>query len=207
MTPYFRLIGLSLFMLCGCAPMMSVPPSTPMPTGQNKEIGMSLNGGAGFQDSPLHDLAHLPPRSSTALNLQFHRRHRLSHQAEAGAIGSIGSTIAVGGYYRGKGFSNDTFTVAPQVELGLVWVGLRLPMAVKLDDQFQMTTQPGLVVGPSSALTLPLGFSRSIRNGWRIDSEVGVLYYVTGSSSMLGPSAPPWGLMGQVGFAYHGSKI
>jgi hypothetical protein len=203
------LLGISWFVFWACAPMMSAPPSPPIPATENNEVGLSVNGGAAFEASPFLDFAHLPPTSDTLFNMQLHYRHMLPNGGEVGSITSAGypSMISGGGYYRAVGYSNDIFNVAPQVELGWLWVGFRVPMALKLDDKVWVTTQPAISSGVASALMVPLGISRTIGKGWRLDSEIGMRYDIREmDGGMFHSPAGPWNLMGQVGISYHGSK-
>ena len=207
-TPnHFCQLMLSCFMLFGFAPMMSAPPSIHMPAGQTSEVGYSVNGGAAFQETPLHDLAHMPPPNGALAHIQFHYRYLLDDGYEVGNISTIGypSIVSTGVYLRTKGVSNDIFSLSGQAEFGINWCGIRLPMSLKLDDDAQFTTQPTIVLGPSSAVSVPLGISRTLANGWRLDSEIGTRYLLI-DSVINGRHFGPWSLIGQVGISYHGTS-
>jgi hypothetical protein len=203
------LLGISWFVFWACAPMMSAPPSPPIPDTQVHESGISINGGAMFAENPLGDLAHPQGYNGGALNLQTHYRRPIVAGGEFGLISSIGlpSMIAGGAYYRAPGYSGDIFNIAPQIELGFLWTGFRVPMSVKVEDKVWVTTQPALTAGSQSHLMVPLGISRTLGKGFRLDSEFGVRYELNGEYGFeYLDIGGPWAFMGQVGISYHGKR-
>jgi hypothetical protein len=171
-------------------------------------VGLSANGGANFNEPPFRVLLNQPDVNIPLGNAQMHFRNPTGTGGEWGMLASLGYTSMLSGgvYVRGAGISNDIISVAPQGEIGWLWMGVRLPTAVKLDDKVWLTTQPAIQGGMMSSVFLPLGVSRTLGEGWRLDSEIGARYHLAqkepGEGPRWGPEYEPWSLMAQVGISY-----
>jgi hypothetical protein len=124
----------------------------------------------------------------------YYRGKREGGRSERGAVLSLGthSSVGAGGYFRinlGEGSDGEETEPAPivslamQIELGFLYAGLSMPIAVAVTDYFWITSQPRLAMiatdsgflGPESdgGLILPLGVSFSGNSGLALDLSCG----------------------------------
>ena len=177
MAHYRPACALLLGIASGCGPMMAAPGAPPIPTHGDTEVA---HGGVGGIVQP-HAFAEDPPRVILPLaTYQFSLRSPIGRDEtnEMGLIGTVGtpSGLSGGAFFRhalvGKApTSNGQMSL--QLSGGLAWIGVSVPVALKLSDTAWITTQPGLRTTAHPILHLPIGISFDVGNGKRIDTELG----------------------------------
>jgi hypothetical protein len=84
-------------------------------------------------------------------------------------------TFASGGaYYRFYGEQSDRIKKGHQIEVGSLWAGYSIPIAVPLNDHTWFTTQPSIRFSAVSIVQLPVGVSIEFGKQGRLDAEVGL---------------------------------
>jgi len=166
----FYLTGAGLtvkLILLGCAPIIGVPSSRPMIGSVKSEIGF----GGGYLGAISDDDRY---SYQSAMGHIYVRRTSKSQKFDYGTVvNGNQTTLGVGGFIRlnaceGKN-SDSIVNCGLQVDLGLIYAGLSVPLAVEVLDDIWITSQPSVTtladgwdfVGPSGfpAARLPFGVS------------------------------------------------
>lgn len=158
--------SIAWFVLWACAPMSSNPPPTPMPEAAKRELTVGTTGG--HHDSVLP--TYLQASARIATGSDKHHEAGFLVNAPLEMIGYIGA----GGYYRHSLVHDDTISAGLQVELGWAWGGASLPLAYRVTDSFWLTTMPGVGIGFSNLVRLPVGIGWQYNEHARLDAEMGI---------------------------------
>jgi hypothetical protein len=155
--------------------MMTAPPAMPFEAGSTREFGASGNGlyqlldakTASERDPEIHGNAQFWYRSQSPTF--ENEEHGFLFQAGT-------SSFLSGGAYKRTTLKNEPgrFYIAHQIEGGWLWVGVSLPMAFSVTDNFWISTQPSLRYTYIGLVQAPLGFHLKMKNGYRLDAEGGV---------------------------------
>ena len=196
------LFSMAWFTLWACAPMMSAPPSPPIPSDYSKEFGLGLNAGVGTEDffelprdcgylepaavhSPEYDECMSPIRGGLRVvsqhavgSVQLWQRFQVGARRhnEMGLLLQAGmpTLLSGGAYFRINANKGGPLQVGHQFEAGGMWFGYSLPIAVPLGDKAWLTTKPAIRASAFSKVQLPVGFSIELGKRARLDAEVGV---------------------------------
>jgi hypothetical protein len=178
----------ALFLLSGCAPMMTALLVMPFEAGNTREFGASGNG--------LYQLLDAKTASTrnpeTHANAQFWYRSQSPtfETEEYGYSFAAGtSSLLSGGAYKRTTLKNEPgrFYIAHQIEGGWLWAGVSLPMAFSVTDNFWISTQPSLRYTFIGLVQVPLGFHLNMKNGYRLDAEGGVHAFGVNMSTVADP--------------------
>ena len=193
---------LTLFSVA-CAPMMSAPPSPPIPVDYGKEFGVGVNRGLGFDDWYSYT-----PTGSVQMWQRFqvgpHRNNEVGLLLAAG----FPSLVAGGSYYRfyrddrSRG-GIDIVKIGHQIEVGSLWAGYSIPIAVPLNDNIWLTTQPSIRLSVVSIVQLPVGVSIEFGEQSRLDAEVGLHMGGGGGNCELLWDCPEQILYGGIAISKH----
>ena len=182
LTRFFVALGIAWFVLWACAPMSSNPPPTPMAEQHSREVGFGANAGTlitVYDCDEIDENIDGEERVEVAplANVQGWLRVAVGpdDQHEAGLTGQMGmpSALSAGGYFRYTIRNNNRFFVESQFDIGGLWVGTSLPMAVRVSDSFWLTTMPGARLNMASNIELPVGIGWQINDKLRLDGEIG----------------------------------
>jgi hypothetical protein len=83
--------------------------------------------------------------------------------------------LSAGGYWRGDWeLESENVVMGPQLEAGLAWFGVGLPVGFRLGEDHWVTTQPSLRLSMFSLIHVPVGYSWQVSQDLRLDMETGV---------------------------------
>lgn len=165
----------ALFLLAGCAPMMTAPPAMPFEAGNTIEFGASGNGAYRLLDAKT--AAERDPEIHGNAQFWYRSQSPTFENEEHGFLFQAGtSSFLSGGAYKRTTLKNEPgrFYIAHQIEGGWLWAGVSLPMAFSVTDNFWISTQPSLRYTFIGLVQAPLGLHLKMRNGYRLDAEGGV---------------------------------
>jgi hypothetical protein len=165
------LLAAAWFAFWACAPMLSAPTSRPMAESARGEFGLGVGGGATL------DGGHLSRgQASFWTRKEFWRgRHEWGGAAQAGSPGVLSGGL----FYRWNLAPEAAGTFGLQIEGGLPYFGLRLPIAVPLsmENKSWLTLQPSVAIsGLSIERRVPVGYSVRVGEQTHLEQEVGVMW-------------------------------
>ncbi len=162
--------GMSWFILWACAPMMSAPPSPPMPPLTEHESGHGAMGGM-----ILNQHRSAIPMPIGGYQYWYRKPTGLNNRDEVGAIAQLGwPGLGGGGYYRKALIKNETAYLGLQGAAGFIWLQASIPAAIKVGEKSWLTTQPSLKMQMLADLHIPVGMSWELGEKGRLDTEIGM---------------------------------
>ena len=165
------LLAAAWFAFWACAPMLSSPTSRPMAESARGEFGLGMGGGAALDGGQF----------SRGQGSFWIRKQSNFGGHEWGGAAQVGipGILSGGMFYRWNLVPASAGTFGLQIEGGLPYFGLRLPIAVPLsmENKSWLTLQPGVAIsGLSIERRVPVGFSARVGENTHLEQEVGVMW-------------------------------
>ena len=187
--------------LLGCAPVIGVPSARPISAGGSE---LALGGGlvAG-------EIEGQYPRSPSPVAHAYYRRNL--NPVELGAVFNL--NIWEEGF--GAGFftrvnicelasSPSPVTCGFKLDVGLVYAGFSLPVAISVLEDVWITTQPAISQSTESDpyIRLPIGISMLLKDTYVMDATCGQLLEINNRKGVLETSPLTWYCGGSVGLVF-----
>jgi hypothetical protein len=179
LTRLLTLGAMSWFVFWACAPMMSVPPARPISQGHDKEFG------GGIMAQPGEECPDCPKTVEVALDIAWKQGFLWYRRQEPGSPLQWGGTVFAGvpfvsggGYVRYNLIDNSRGIIGLQLDGGLLYGGIGLPVGIPVDDQGKiwLTVQPSAHFSMVPLVHAPIGMSFKLNDSQHIDTQIGATY-------------------------------
>lgn len=179
------------FALWACAPPSVVAPMVPLNQAKGWDLGFAASAGAG------------PPVNHRAVSLaagtQAWAVRDLGRVDIGGTLGAMGAQGDVGPHLgvmlRPHVIERENVVVGLDLQLGVSWASVGLPVSVRASDRVWVYTDPTLGMRYTGAFVIPVGLSVEANEHLRVSTEVELL------GGDIGYIEKPF-ILGTVGLSY-----
>lgn len=167
-----------ILLLAACVPIGAGPPPTPLPRGQNAELGVGLLGGV-----TANPYEQAPHEQAWAVGTTLYLRAELEEgwgilgRADLGLpYGASGGLGVRYGFVRTDGAYQGV-----QLDLGFFYAGLSIPAAFRVHPKAWVWTKPGVIAGSLIQATLPIGFTYDLSRSLALTGDLQVVVPIAGT--------------------------